>query len=303
MIPYILKTDTISMFPAGAAPITIHSDHMNFVAVREALVEGRYEDALASASVAAFINKISAGAVTVDDGGVTFNGTPINNYLTNKMLQFFREGMDITHFCKFLDNIMANPSMTSREELYLFLEAADLPITEDGCFLAYKAVRSDFMDKHSGKFLNAPGCILSMPRRDVDDNRDRTCSYGFHAAAYTYARDFLGSSGDRMVTVKINPADVVSVPSDYGNQKLRTCKYEVIAEIPGAMDTLTGKVYVPGALSAYNDEVTLEIFEEDDDAVEYSDFDRGYDDAQMGVAAGGGESTEYYDGYVAGCRA
>ena len=51
----------------------------------------------------------------------------------------------------------------------------------------------------------------------------------------------MGGSGDRMVAVKINPADVVSVPSDYGNQKLRTCRYEVMFEVPGAADIFKGK--------------------------------------------------------------
>jgi len=91
---------------------------------------------------------------------------------------------------------MSNPSMTSRNELFLFLEAANLPITEDGCFLAYKAVTSDFKDKHSRKFDNSPGVTLEMPRRDVDDNREQTCSYGFHAAAYEYAKGFITSIRD-----------------------------------------------------------------------------------------------------------
>jgi hypothetical protein len=159
------------------------------------------------------------------------------------MQQFFREGIPMEHYCKFLDNLMANPSMTSRKELYLFLEAADLPITQDGCFLAYKAVRHDFLDKHSGTFSNKPGVTFSMPRAEVDDNRDVTCSYGFHAAAYEYARGFLGSTGDKMVAVKINPADVVSVPSDYNNQKLRTCKYTVMFEIPDAFDVFKDRAF------------------------------------------------------------
>ncbi len=133
--------------------------------------------------------------------------------------------------------------MISRRELYLFLEAANLPITDDGCFMAYKAVRGDFRDKHSGKFDNSPGVTHQMPREHVDDDRERTCSYGFHAAAYEYARNFLGAGGDKLVAVKINPADVVSVPSDYNNQKLRCCKYSVMFEIPGAIDVFKGASY------------------------------------------------------------
>jgi hypothetical protein len=31
--------------------------------------------------------------------------------------------------------------------------------------------------------------------------------------------------------LKISPADVVSIPTDYNNSKGRTCKYEVIGEL------------------------------------------------------------------------
>lgn len=244
MIPHIIKTTSISLFPVGEAPIVIDDGHPNFEAVREALAEGRDEDAVELARIDLLLAKVSGGDVEVTDAGVSYKGMPINGYLTEKLLQFFNEGLPIEHYCLFLSNLMANPSMVSREELYLFLEGADLPITEDGCFLAYKTVRGDFMDKYSGKFDNSPGVTHVMERREVDDNRDRTCSYGFHAAAYEYAKNFMASYGDKMVAVKINPKDVVSVPADYRNQKLRCCEYTVLYEVPGAADIFKGRAHV-----------------------------------------------------------
>lgn len=284
MIPHIIKASSISLFPVGEAPITISSEHMNFGAVRDALRNGDYEDAVDLARVDTFLAKISGGDVTVTEDGVTYKGLPLNGYLSRKMMQFFNEGAPIEHYCLFLSNLQANPSMVSREELYQFLEVADLPITEDGCFLAYKAVRSDFKDKYSGKFDNSPGAVHVMERRDVDDNRDRTCSYGFHAAAYEYAKNFLGYGNDRMVVVKINPKDVVSVPSDYNNQKLRCCRYEVLYEVPGAADVLKGKAHVDSPDftvvatttpqeyfwgNIWNDD---DVDEDDDDTIEDSNY-------------------------------
>jgi hypothetical protein len=240
MIPYLLKTNSVSLFPANQPPIIIDETHINFVAVVNAIKERDFDNAVALASVKSYLNSISGGAVSVNDDGVTYQGNPLTGYLANKLHQFFQEGLPVEHYCKFVDNLMANPSMTSRKELYLFLEAADLPITEDGCFIAYKAVNASFRDKHTGNFDNSPGTVLSMLRRNVDDNRDVTCSYGFHAAAYEYAKGFM-SHGDKLVAVKINPADVVSVPSDYKNQKLRCCKYEVLFEIPDASDIFKGR--------------------------------------------------------------
>lgn len=270
MVPFILKSTSITLFPVGESPLVIDSEHMNFAAVAEAIRDGDFDAALDLASVKSYLNTISGGRVSVNDEGVFFGTEQVTGYLATKMQQFFREGIPMEHYCKFLDNLMSNPSMVSRKELYLFLEAADLPITEDGCFLAYKAVAYNFKDKHSRTFDNSPGTTHSMPRSQVDDDRERTCSYGFHAAAYQYASGFMGY-GDKMVAVKINPADVVSVPSDYNNQKLRTCKYVVMFEISDAGDVFKDRAFMNtsrGPTATYdeaNNSFMYGLFDEDDD--------------------------------------
>lgn len=240
MVPFILKTNSVSLFPAGESPLMVDGSHPNFKAVVDAIKEGDFDKAIELAETKTFIQAVSGGQVSISDDGVTYKGEALSGYLVDKMMQFYQQGLPVEHYCKFLANLMANPSMVARKELYLFLEAADLPITEDGHFLAYKAVRSDFMDIYSGKFDNSPGTRHEMDRTKVDDDRNKTCSEGFHAAAYEYAKGFMRPGG-RMVAVKINPADVVSVPSDYGNQKLRCCAYEVMFEVPDAADIFKGK--------------------------------------------------------------
>jgi hypothetical protein len=44
-----------------------------------------------------------------------------------------------------------------------------------------------------------------------------------------YAKNFMDRDGHLML-VEINPADVVSIPTDCQFQKLRTCKYKVVGE-------------------------------------------------------------------------
>ena len=128
---------------------------------------------------------------------------------------------------------MRNPSKRAVDELYGFLEKNSLPITPDGCFLAYKRVRGDYKDCYTGTMDNSVGCVVEMERNMVDDNRDNTCSAGLHFCSHDYLRSF---SGERTVIVKINPADVVSIPSDYDNAKGRTCRYEVIGEVAQSPD-------------------------------------------------------------------
>lgn len=166
-------------------------------------------------------------AINAKAGVVTYKGEEVRNSLTDKMLEMLEEGFDLAPMSKFLNNLMQNPSMRAVNELYGFLEKGNLPITPDGCFLAYKAVRANFKDIHSGTMDNSVGRVVEMPRNAVDDNKDRTCSYGLHFCSVEYLQSFARSDSN-VVILKINPRDVVSIPSDYNDTKGRACKYEVI---------------------------------------------------------------------------
>jgi hypothetical protein len=181
------------------------------------------------------ITRFSDGAITVTDNQVSYNGEPVHNTITNRILGFMAEGLPFEPLVQFLGKLMENPSFRAREELYDFLENKNLPLTDDGCFLAYKAIRSDFKDKFSGTVDNSIGRMVVMDRGAVDDNREQGCSKGLHCGALDYVKSYGNGSTDRVVIVKVNPADVVSVPSDCAYQKLRTCRYEVMKEFVGEL--------------------------------------------------------------------
>ena len=166
-------------------------------------------------------------AINVKAGVVTYKGAEVRNSLTDKMLEMLEEGFDLAPMSKFLNNLMQNPSMRAVGELYGFLEKGNLPITPDGCFLAYKAVRRDFKDIHSGTMDNSVGQTVQMPRNAVDEDKDKTCSYGLHFCSVDYLQHF-ARRDSHVVILKINPRDVVSIPADYHDTKGRACKYEVV---------------------------------------------------------------------------
>ena len=168
-------------------------------------------------------------AINVSAGVVTYKGQEVRNSLTDRMLEMLDEGCDLEPMSKFLSRLMSNPSMRAVNELYGFLEKGALPITPDGHFLAYKAVRANYHDIHSGKFDNSVGQVVQMPRNAVDDDKDRTCSYGLHFCSVDYLKHFASRDGHVMI-LKIDPADVVSIPSDYNDTKGRCAKYEVVGE-------------------------------------------------------------------------
>ena len=167
--------------------------------------------------------------IEVKDGSVFVDGDAIQSVVADRIINFLADGVDCLPIFKFITRLQLNPSKRAVDELYTFLEHKHLPLTETGTFLAYKAVRNDFTDKHTGRFFNGVGEVLEMPRNKVDDNKEVGCSYGFHAGTLEYASNFAGGN-DRLVLVEIDPADVVSIPTDCEFQKLRTCRYKVVAE-------------------------------------------------------------------------
>lgn len=226
-IPYIIQGDNIVIYHDGQ-PYTIKRDHINYDLIVQAIKNQAWDDVPGLLTVKATLNTLSCGLVEVTQEEVKYQGVVVENTMTQRMLSMLQQGFSIAPFVAFMENLYKNPSHRAVNELYGFLESSGLPLTEDGHFLAYKRVRSDFKDVYSGTMDNSPGKIVEMPRYAVNDNKDETCSTGLHFCGFDYLQRF---SGDRIVMVKINPADVVSIPSDYKNQKGRACRYEVVEEI------------------------------------------------------------------------
>ena len=198
--------------------------------------------------------------IEVKDGSVFVDGDAIQSVVADRIINFLADGVDCLPIFKFITRLQLNPSKRAVDELYTFLEHKHLPLTETGTFLAYKAVRNDFTDKHTGKFFNGVGEVLSMPRNKVDDDKNVGCSYGFHAGTLRYASEFACGS-DKLVLVEIDPADVVSIPTDCEFQKLRTCRYKVVAEYERPLDE---HVY-ESRFSTDNDDDVDEEWDDDDD--------------------------------------
>lgn len=171
----------------------------------------------------------SASGVEVDDIGVKYNGNYIDNYATQKILEFMKAKLPVKSLLNFVSKVMANPSRRAVQELYKFLEHGQMPLTPSGNFLAYKSVKENYRDWYSGNFSNTVGSEHTMARNDVCDDPDLGCSYGFHVGTLGYATEF-NRGANRLMIVEVDPSDVVSVPHDCQNQKLRTAKYKVVGE-------------------------------------------------------------------------
>lgn len=277
----------------NSATQTITDQHPNYQRIREAIKVKDMDLVERLIDLSQTVANYGAGRVRVEAGRVFYGSNELHGTVVDRILDMIREGFDANPMIRFLDNLMQNPSKRAVDELYLFLEQTSLPITDDGHFLAYKKVNDDYRDFYTGKMDNSIGQVLEMPRNTVDDNRDRTCSYGLHFCSLSYLPHYHGGKG-RVMIVKINPADVVSIPSDYNNAKGRTCRYEVIGEHTSEnTEFWTSPVYTNSQLEA--DE------HEDDDQDDESEQERA-DAREQGWNEGYEDRLEYgaYDPYYDG---
>jgi len=221
--------------PRDGEQYVVPNTHNNYSRIKEAVKSNDVETAVNLFNLKeTIVNQLEqvaeVGDVKIVNGAVTFKGIVVHNKVADLILANLAEGFDITRYANFLTNLLENPSFTSREQLYGFIEKYLFDITEDGRFYAYKVINDNWTDCHTGKIDNSVGTTVNMPREDVDENPNRTCSSGLHVCGRSYVNQFKYGSR-RLVTVAVNPRDVVAIPTDYNDAKMRCCEYEVIGEV------------------------------------------------------------------------
>jgi len=187
------------------------------------------------------IHEHTQGKFTVVDGVVVIDNEELPVELSDKLLEFVDKKLETRALENYWNNLKRNPSESSKTDLFRFMRANKMPITESGCFVAYKKVDSDYLDFYTHKILNAPGKVIKFERKKVDANREQTCSYGLHVAAYKYANEHYHAGQGVLLEVEVNPKDVVAVPPDYQEQKMRVCRYRVLGV---ATQEITDVLYV-----------------------------------------------------------
>lgn len=174
----------------------------------------------------------SQGKLSIDNGVVRWDGKPLVGGLKEVMLRLAASGdtKRLKNFSAFIEKVRQCVSYKVNQRFFDFISKNSLQITEDGDIIAFKVVRRDYKDKHSGTFDNSVGKTVQMPRNEVDDQDTNTCSNGLHICSESYIKSF-SSSNDRLVLVKVDPRDIVAIPTDYSSAKARCCKYQVIKDV------------------------------------------------------------------------
>lgn len=226
-----IGAESISLYKDGEY-YQIHNTHANYPLVLEELrkpADERDEAKIVDLmDITKFVAIFTEGRVSLSESEIRFGDQPLSGYMVERVLKLASEGLPVTSWARFMDNLMDNPLPSVRDDIYKWMEAGKMPITDDGCITAFKKVRANYTDVHTGKFDNSVGSVLEMPREQCDTNRNRTCSTGFHFCSAGYLSSF---GGEKVMVVKVNPRDVTAIPSDYNNHKARCCKYTVVGEL------------------------------------------------------------------------
>ena len=300
--PFIIQGNNITVV-IGNKPHTIAKSHITYQKVVDAIKAGDWTKVADLVEPKKVVLNYGKGNVSVQGDQLFWKGKPMNNGLATRMIAMLQDEFPIEPLVNFMENLMTNPSKRAVDELYGFLEKNSLPITPDGHFLAYKKVRNDYLDIHSGTMDNSPGKIVEMERNEVDDNKDRTCSSGLHFCSQSYLPNFGNSYDNRVVIVKINPRDVVSIPSDYNNAKGRACRYEVVGEIGNDGDQVDTAFTKPVQSNATNNTYVAPKPVVTGPKVSSKEFYRGYTDGYFGKTFNSkmsGFNKNYHAGYGIG---
>ena len=241
----IITDHTITLITKNG-PSVVGKTHPNFYKIKKALILKNFLEVESLLDVKTGFHTFSNGLIKIEGDNLMYNGSIVHNVLTQRIIEMIHNNDKVEPIINFLVNLMDNPSEGSVDQMYTFLEHKNLPITEDGCFLAYKAINRDYTDKYTGTISNKVGDKVKMPYNEVTADPKCGCSRGLHCGSIEYVRQYGEfkldedgkSVGDRLVTVKVNPSDVVSVPEDAEHQKVRVYRYVVHEEIENPFDLI-----------------------------------------------------------------
>lgn len=245
--------------------------HPNIDAIRE-LVFKRDESVVdlfdTGRTIVKRFEKLSR-SVSIKGDKVYFDGVEQDNALTDHLVEVINQGVeDFTPLVNFYEKIEANQNPHSREHLYRWL-GHRFTITPEGNIIGYRGLRNDFTSIHAGPGIvngeevnghldNSVGNVVELPRDQVTFDPAQGCAFGLHVGTFDYAN---GWGHGTVVEVEVDPRDVVSVPTDADDAKMRVCRYTVTAVAKNQRQEAV-------AYATYSDDEDGELDYEDD----YEDY-------------------------------
>lgn len=234
MNSYIFTETGISIV-ALRVPYVISNTHVNFDAIKDALRESNFE-AISELSVVATAIENYIGPniveINVEAGTIQYNGKLLHGVIVEHILKMMADNFEVAPMILFLTKLYQNPSAQAIDQLYGWMVANGVTISENGNLVAWKRVKDNYTSFHDSVTKHAVGTYVELKRSLCTVDATITCAAGLHFCSYEYLEHYNAGQG-RILMLEIDPTDVVSIPSDYNNAKGRACKYYVSAELNG----------------------------------------------------------------------
>jgi hypothetical protein len=227
---YIVTNEDLTITLDDGKVYTLHTSHINFKQIIMSLLDGDEEAVIEHLDINTSMKKWGKKRVHIEGNKMFFKGKLLDDSLSRRAIKLYEDGKNIKPIELFLEKLNRNPDKRVIEQIYRFLTTNNLPLTWDGDFLAYKFVTKDYKDCHTGKIDNSIGKFVKLNRSECCDDPNQLCAPGLHACS----KEYFGSYGDnaKLIIVKISPENVVSIPNEYKDTKLRCCAYYCLQDCP-----------------------------------------------------------------------
>lgn len=189
--------------------------------------------------------------VNIRNGVVYLDDSPVNEAVNSLIMRYLSEESErVLPLVRFIERLEDNPSFRSRDQFWRFVDRNGIHIDDDGYAILYKGVYETgeaglYQSGSSGRaFVNGAeqngriktrvGDVVTMPRREISDDPNVACHAGLHCGDRSYAESF----APVLITVRVDPAHVVSVPVDSADRKVRVERYEIMDVVKGEVNTV-----------------------------------------------------------------
>lgn len=242
----LIPNRSLTLVTSDFRVLTAGKDNPNWNEILEA-VRDRDEDRLVSLmsmkqTIKSFGKNVKdRGEITIRGNKVFYRGVQLHGKDVQRIIDYLTNKFPTESMVRFLERKLKNPSPRSRDCMYDFFENKGMPLTDRGTFLGYKGVREDYNSINTGSepliegirnpdgsIRNRIGDVVRMDRRYVCDDFNQPCGPGLHVGSQAYAQNWAG--GGHIMVVEVDPADVVSVPTQE-HEKLRVTGYRVVGEV------------------------------------------------------------------------
>lgn len=180
----------------------------------------------------------AASGITYDSVAKTFNLGGIEleekyQQLIVKGYEDLKQGNDSTlnGLIRLIHRLNKSNKLNILDQLYEFLKHNDIEILSNGLIVGYKYLENTvngYYDHYTKTIKQKAKDYVYTQANKVNPDKDTVCSHGLHTASWGYV-----SGMSTIAKVIIDPLDVVSIPTDYDGQKMRSKGYYIYQVLTG----------------------------------------------------------------------